>query len=63
MALALGRELHWSDGDALRDEAGPLLLDAYRALGREAHAGILEAHLRLRDLPSVGVLHSPSEPA
>lgn len=56
LALALGRELHWFDGAPYREEAGALLLAAYRALGREAHAGILEAHLQLRDLPSVDVL-------
>lgn len=56
MALALGRELHWVDGDEHREEAGALLVAAYEALGRTAHAGILRAHLALRDERSVDVL-------
>jgi hypothetical protein len=54
-ALALGRELHWFDHDRYREEAGALFLAAYEALGRTAHAGILRAHLALRDEPSVHV--------
>jgi len=55
-ALALGRELHWFDDDRHREDAGALLLAAYEALGRTAHAGILRAHLALRDEQSVDVL-------
>jgi hypothetical protein len=55
LALALGRELHWFDHDRYREEAGALLLAAYEALGRAAHAGILRAHLTHRDERSVGV--------
>jgi hypothetical protein len=61
MALALGRELHWFDHDRYREEAGALLLAAYEALGRTAHAGILRAHLALRDERSVNVLERPSD--
>ena len=57
-ALALGRELHWFDGDAFREAAGALLVDAYEALGRTAHAGILRAHLAHRDERSVDVYRS-----
>jgi hypothetical protein len=56
MALALGRELHWFDHDRYREEAGALLVAAYEALGRKEHAGILRAHLALRDERSVDVL-------
>lgn len=55
-ALALGRELHWMDQDAYRDEAGALLIWAYEALGRHALADIIRVHLENRDLPSVDVL-------
>jgi hypothetical protein len=55
-ALALGRDLHWADIEALRAETLELLVGAYRALGREALAAIAEAHHRHRDLTSVAVL-------
>jgi hypothetical protein len=62
MALALGRELHWFDHDRYRDQAGALLVSAYEALGRTAHAGILRAHLALRDERSVDALdHSAGD--
>jgi hypothetical protein len=61
MALALGRELHWFDHDAYREDAGALLLAAYEALGRTAHAGILQAHLAHRDERSVDVYEAPDE--
>ena len=57
-AQALGLYLHWADADDVREAAGALLLDAYRALGFSAFAGILEAHLRHRDLPSVAVFRN-----
>jgi hypothetical protein len=60
-ALALGRELHWFDHDDYREEAGALLVAAYEALGRTAHAGILRAHLVHRDLPSVNVYELPDD--
>lgn len=60
-ALALGRELHWFDHDRYREQAGALLVAAYEALGRSAHAGILRAHLAHRDEPSVGVYERPTE--
>jgi hypothetical protein len=56
LALAIGRELHWFDNDRYREEAGALLVGAYEALGRTEHAGILRAHLALRDERSVDVL-------
>ncbi|WP_344512774.1 ADP-ribosylation family protein [Dactylosporangium maewongense] len=55
-ALVLGRELHWLDADRYRREAVELLAGAYRALGRDALAGIAEVHAANRDLPSVDVL-------
>lgn len=54
-ALFLGRELHWRDGDALREEAGALLIDAYRAAGRPELAEVARIHIEHRDLLSVGV--------
>lgn len=54
-ALFLGRELHWCDGDALREEAGALLIDAYRAAGRPELAEVARIHIEHRDLLSVGV--------
>ncbi|MGI5121244.1 hypothetical protein ACQEU5_17190 [Marinactinospora thermotolerans] len=57
-ALVLGRDLHWvSQGDPLRERlAAELLVAAYRALGRPALAGIVQAHRDHRDLPRVTVL-------
>ena len=55
-ALTLGRELHWLDADPFRREAVDLLTGAYRALGRDALAGVAEVHAAHRDLPSVDVL-------
>jgi hypothetical protein len=57
-ALCLGRDLHWlSCGvEAREDLACELLADAYRSLGRENLAAIVEAHRRHRALPTVGVL-------
>ncbi|GAB3830902.1 hypothetical protein ACFPIJ_30575 [Dactylosporangium cerinum] len=50
-------ELHWLDADQYRREAVDLLTGAYRALGRDALAGIAEVHAAHRDLPSVDVLY------
>ena len=54
-ALALGRELHWFDLDDYRDASLELLAGAYRTLGRNALAGIVEVHHAHRDLRSVAV--------
>jgi hypothetical protein len=54
-ALVLGRELHWFDAPAYRDDARSLLCAAYRALGRDALGEITEVHYAHRDLPMVGV--------
>ena len=56
LALAVGGELHWTDLDQYRQASRDLLADAYRALGRDALAGIVEVHVAHRDLRSVGVL-------
>lgn len=55
-ALTVGRELHWLDADPYRGDAVELLAGAYRALGRDALAGIAEVHAAHRDLPGVDVL-------
>ncbi|GIJ50304.1 hypothetical protein Val02_71900 [Virgisporangium aliadipatigenens] len=55
-ALTVGGELHWCDVDAFRHEALELLTGAYRALGRDALASIVEVHYANRDLRSVNVL-------
>jgi hypothetical protein len=55
-ALVVGSELHWLDRDDLAADALELLTGAYRALGRDALAGIAEVHHRHRDLRSVEVL-------
>lgn len=60
-ALAIGRELHWLDADAFRAAGSELLVDAYRALGRDALAEIARVHAAHRDLPSVDV-HEPPAP-
>lgn len=54
-ALVLGRELHWFDDDRWRELGLALLVDAYRALGRDALAEIAIVHHRHRDLRSVAV--------
>lgn len=54
-ALFLGRELHYIDLDELRGVATELLIGAYRALGRDALAGVTRAHHDNRDLRSVGI--------
>jgi hypothetical protein len=56
LALAVGGELHWTDLDQYRQASHDLLAGAYRALGRDALAGIAEVHVAHRDLRSVGVL-------
>jgi hypothetical protein len=63
-ALALGRDLHWLSGDQPEREAAAadLLAVAYRALGRDALAGIVEAHHRHRALASVDVLEPRPTP-
>jgi len=55
-ALAVGMELHWTDLDQHRRASRDLLTGAYRALGREALAAIVEVHTEHRDLTSVNVL-------
>ncbi|BCJ39576.1 hypothetical protein GCM10010168_92450 [Actinoplanes ianthinogenes] len=56
LALAVGMELHWVDGDEYRDAGRDLLVDAYRALGRHALADIATIHAANRDLPTAEVL-------
>lgn len=58
-AYTLGRELHWFDSDAHRDEGAALLIGAYEALGRKALAEIARVHLAHRDLPDVSVFVEP----
>lgn len=54
-AMMLGRELHWVDHEAFRDDARDLLIAAYEALDRQALADIVRVHYRHRDLRSVAV--------
>lgn len=54
-ALVLGRELHWCDDDETREVSLELLVDAYRALGRDALAEIARVHHAKRDLKSVDI--------
>jgi hypothetical protein len=61
-ALFLGRELHYVDPDELRATAAELLIGAYRALGRDALAGVTRAHHDNRDLRSVGIYGPMPEP-
>lgn len=61
-ALFLGRELHYVDPDELRETAAELLIGAYRALGRDALAGVVRAHHDDRDLRSVGIYGRMPEP-
>jgi hypothetical protein len=62
-ALAVGGELHWLDQDEYRTASRELLVGAYRALGRDALAAIIEVHIAHRDLRSVGVLVRNQGPA
>ncbi|MFI5912240.1 ADP-ribosylation family protein [Dactylosporangium sp. NPDC051541] len=55
LALVVGGELHWLDADEYRPESTELLTGAYRALGRDALAGIVEVHHAHRDLRSVDI--------
>jgi hypothetical protein len=55
-ALAVGGELHWLDRDEYCTASRDLLVGAYRALGRDALADIVEVHTAHRDLRSVDVL-------
>jgi hypothetical protein len=57
--LAIGGELHWVDLDQYRQASRDLLVGAYRALGRDALAEVIEVHVANRDLRSVGVLVAP----
>lgn len=59
-ALGLGRDLHWQDSDEFRAESLELMARAYRALGRDALAAIVEVHHAHRDLPSVDI-YRPAE--
>ncbi|WP_186315964.1 ADP-ribosylation family protein [Catellatospora sichuanensis] len=61
-ALVLGQELHWMDAAAFRADSLRLLTGAYRALGRDALAGIAAVHHAHRGLRSVGVLTRASTP-
>ena len=61
-ALVIGRELHWFDADETRDACTELLTKAYRALGRDALAGVVEAHHAARDMPTVDVYSFSSSP-
>jgi hypothetical protein len=56
LALAVGGELHWEDLEQYRRASRDLLAGAYRALGRDALAGIVEVHVAHRNLRSVSVL-------
>ncbi|ROO85746.1 uncharacterized protein DUF2228 [Actinocorallia herbida] len=60
LALAVGSELHWLDHDAYRAESRALLTAAYRSLGRDAHADLIDLHSAHRDLRSVDVLVLPA---
>ncbi|GAA3455805.1 HPF1 family protein [Dactylosporangium matsuzakiense] len=55
LALVVGGELHWLDADEYRAASTQLLTGAYRALGRDALAQIVEVHHANRDLRSVDV--------
>ena len=55
----MGGELHWSYLDQYRQVSRDLLAGAYRALGRDALAGIVEVHVTYRGLRSVSVLVPP----
>ncbi|WP_157963503.1 ADP-ribosylation family protein [Actinocorallia populi] len=59
LALAVGGELHWMDRDDHRQQSRRLLVDAYRLLGRDALADLVEVHTAHRDLRSVDVLVKP----
>lgn len=60
MALVLGRSMHWMGGPQCLEKSGALLAGAYRALGRKALLGILEAHEADRMADSVDVLEEVS---
>lgn len=47
--------MHWKGGPLCLAESGPLLVEAYEALGRKALAGITRAHYAARDAPTVDV--------
>ncbi|MEJ7598786.1 MAG: ADP-ribosylation family protein [Kofleriaceae bacterium] len=55
LALVIGRDLHWAELDAYRHDCTQLLIEGYRALGRDAIAEIVRVHHLHRDLPSVDV--------
>jgi hypothetical protein len=56
LALTVGSELHWLDADQYRHHSRDLLVGAYRALGRDALAEIVEVHTDHRDLRNVDIL-------
>ncbi|GAB3828663.1 ADP-ribosylation family protein [Dactylosporangium cerinum] len=56
LALAVGGELHWLARDEDREVARRLRADGYRLLGRDAIAGIVDAHAANAALPTVDVL-------
>jgi hypothetical protein len=49
-------ELHWSNLDQYRQASRDLLAGAYRALGRDALARIVEVHVAYRGLRSISAL-------
>jgi hypothetical protein len=61
LALAVGSELHWLSGgyEPYRLAARDLRAGAYRALGRDALAGIVDVHAAHPGLSSVEVLMLP----
>ncbi|MCA9689235.1 MAG: DUF2228 domain-containing protein [Nannocystaceae bacterium] len=61
-ALTFGLDLHWLDRDDTRADALELLVCAYEALGRRAHAETIKVHYAHRDLASVGVYAPPESP-
>ncbi|MEZ4448138.1 MAG: DUF2228 domain-containing protein [Nannocystaceae bacterium] len=60
-ALTFGLDLHWLDREEDREAALELMVAAYEALGRRAHALTIKAHYRHRDLRSVGVFLPPEQ--
>lgn len=61
-ALFLGRELHFFDRDEHREACTWLLVDAYRALGRDALAEVVRAHHGARDMRTVDAYVPSSSP-
>ena len=49
----VGRDLHWGDPEGFERDTRELLTQAYRALGREPLAAIVDVHHAHRELRSV----------